>query len=216
MDRDTLYQNSIDEKSLRELEELDLADALSKYNELILDLYWKKKDVTAVIEVGRMAFKLAEKRGERNHQALSPLGYNIGSFTLPWWSDSLDVTEEQAKYGLETSKRTLEIRESMGADAIKISGIKWLIAGHYLYTLKKREMAIIEFGESKKIALDTEDEKRLFMDACTDEGIGRTEGLLGDKGTGENYLRSAEKKYTDLGDDYNIGEVRHFLKQIEN
>ncbi len=212
MDREELHRKYYtDIQILDDVDEMELGKALAKYNELILDLYWKSKDLKAVVDVGKRAFRLAERKGEPSHPRLSPIGYNIASFTAPWWSDSIPVTPQQARFGLDIARLTLELRLHGGFDPIKISGIRWLIGVHQLYTMGDREAALKEFKDSKRIAMDSEDETKGFMDACTEEGIGRTEYLLGNKEVGYKHLRWAEEKYSLIDDNYSIAELKYFL-----
>lgn len=196
------------------LEFEDINKSLGVLNELLISFYWKEKNLDRVFRIGSEAIKLAKEHDLEKSMVLSPIYYNLGSYTCPWWSDSLEISDEQAKEGMIVVKILLEMRESNDVELIKIAGAQWLLAAHYLYYAKDEENAIRYFELARKNAKEANDEELSdFLAANSTEGIGRTKIMLGNNiDEGAPLIKEAMKTYTEKEDMYSTKEAIVFLE----
>ncbi|MCY3415062.1 MAG: hypothetical protein INQ03_25650 [Candidatus Heimdallarchaeota archaeon] len=194
----------------------DPEHAMQIYLDIQRSLYWKAKSPVLVEILTREVLHWISKTfGPDLDMLASPLMNNLGSFTLPWWSDSLDLTHEQKEYGFEVSYKLVELRKRYNAPPLKISGAQWLLASHYLYSLKDKNKALELYEEAMEPALVSKDKESTFMRACCLEGMARTKHLLESVGSSMTLFQDAVTEYKKIEDEYNLTEVKHFLLNHE-
>lgn len=180
------------------------------------DVYWKGQDLGRVLLVSKAILAFLDKSPDATPRSKSSILYNMASFTCPWWSDSLDITKEQADQGLQAAKDVLKLRENNNFEPIKQSGAMWILACHYLYTAKDSEKAIEYFTKSESIARSVpEDKLSPLLVGNSLEGIGRTEILVNQNyEKGEQKIHEAMDIYRKNEDEYSEGEAKLFLEGI--
>lgn len=218
MDKQTfskLIAESEREKILLILDSLDAENATGKvvnqYTYAQTATYWQRKDLDLVISISNKAEKYCRKQGKENTLLLSPVYYNLASFTLPWWSDSLPLSQEQKDLGYSTATNLLNLRRQNNDQTHKIAGALWMVAGHCLYAKEDGDEAIKYFSLGIEEAERSEDHIAPFMKAQCQEGIGRVHWILTkDQSLANQWFTKAEAFYKESEDNYSLGELLKF------
>ncbi len=179
-------------------------------------LYWKLQRLDLIIQLTHRCVEFLESHQETTAATISPYLYNLASFTAPWWSDSLQVSEEQGKEGWNASKKLVELRTANNFDTIKIAGAHWILAVHEAYTTKDTQRAIEEFNRTEEMARSVPQEKMsALLVGNSIEGVGRAKLLSGDA-SGRADVKRAQELYRESEDEYRLGESDIFLKSINH
>ncbi|MHC5037565.1 MAG: hypothetical protein ACYTHM_09650 [Planctomycetota bacterium] len=185
----------------------DSTEVLKRYLGLQGDLYWEKKDLEAVLALSGFGRAFAERHGRR--EAENVLLYNIGTFTLPWWSDSLPSTPWQRLRGFNAARAVLFLRRTLGKESGDLSKAYWLLGAHHLYR-GNAAPAVENFSSALAKAREARDKN---LEACALEGLGRTRVRLlpKDRDWGFESLGEARTLYAEVGDKFNLGELERFM-----
>lgn len=180
---------------------------LKRYLGLQGDLHWEKKDLSAVLSLSHFALHYARKRSRR--EAENVLLYNVASFTLPWWTDSLPSTPWQRRQGLESAAALLPLRATLNKGAADFSKAHWVLGAHHLYR-GAAEPAVEQFNLAVVRARECSEKN---LEACALEGLGRTRVRLvpREREWGFENLGEARALYNEVGDSFNLKELEAFL-----
>jgi hypothetical protein len=126
-------------------ESLDRADARAAAESLQnaqVDLYWKLKDIPAVVALSRLgtAYLLAradrtpdpEKASKLRHMAKA-LAYNLASFTWPGWNEpGAILTAADVSAGFEAARLNLRLAEELNRPEKAKANAWWAFGAHQL------------------------------------------------------------------------------------
>ncbi len=182
-------------------------DILKRYLSLQNHVHWEKKDLEAVLALSRFAVEFARRAG--NKEAENVILFNVASFTLPWWSDSLQATPWFRDQGLSAARRIISLRKDLGKSPVDVSQGHWILGAHHLYRGDVPD-AVFHFNRSLALAREAGDKN---LEASALEGLGRTRVRLvpDDRDWGFESLGEARALYGEAGDAFNLKEVERFL-----
>jgi len=118
--------------------------AIDAWSQVVMDAYWERKDLTAVLALGRAGIDYAlEVAGET--EAASPdaaakirgvaksIAYNIASFTWPGWCEpGITVTARDLALGMDAARANLRWARELGKDDLALSRADWMVGAHEL------------------------------------------------------------------------------------
>ncbi|MHC5038078.1 MAG: hypothetical protein ACYTHM_12245 [Planctomycetota bacterium] len=111
---------------------------------LILDLYYKEKNLGAIITMGRAGIQyaltksqeLAKTDGEiakKFRSAAQKMSFNLASFTWPGWDEKgITISKAQMAFGLDMARLDLRLVRELKLDAIKESTALWVLGAQHL------------------------------------------------------------------------------------
>lgn len=190
----------------------DAEDVLKLYLTLQGGLFWQRRDLAAVLAVSRWGIEFA--RRHHNLEAENVLLYNVSTFTLPWWSDSLPTTPGQREQGRNAAQRLVGLREHMGKRADDLSMAQWVCGAHAMFSgdLDEAAEAFLAAVEEAKVVGDK------GLEACAVEGMGRAVTLLDPmvRDEGLETLDQADQLYREAGEkyEYHRNELARFRTRL--
>ncbi|MCU0723682.1 MAG: hypothetical protein MUC63_08715, partial [Planctomycetes bacterium] len=155
---------------------------------------------------------LAFARAKELKDAENVLLYNLSTFTLPWWSDSLEATAGEREEGLGAADRVLALRRKLGKGPADLSKAHWALGAHRL--LRGDAAPAIEAFNAAVVAAREAGDKGL--EACALDGLARTRLFLvpAERAWGLETLREAKALYEEAKDSLNLGEVRRLEARL--
>ncbi|BCX48651.1 hypothetical protein HAHE_25590 [Haloferula helveola] len=116
------------------------ADFIQLCSELMMHLYWEKKDLGGALKVGRAALDtyvrmLESKEGtpEEVHHQAKAICYNIASFAWPGWDEpGIEIDADALEAGLRAAERNLELARSLERGALAESRAHWMLGGQLI------------------------------------------------------------------------------------
>jgi hypothetical protein len=113
------------------------------YQSLVIDLYWKGRDLPAVIFLGRagiqhclvqsLAPNTAPELVEKFRSVAKALAYNLASFTWPGWEEAgIAPTADQIAFGQDCAKLNLRLAIELCKPPLAVSKAHWLLGAHAL------------------------------------------------------------------------------------
>ncbi len=188
------------------------------YGQLVMDLYWKAKDVPAVVVMGRAgilyALTKAHELEATSSEKAAPwfgqakmIAYNVGSFTWPGWAEKGVTTgPADVRAGRQAAELNLRLAIKLGVPSDKLSAAHWLVGAHLL-TANEHAAAVRAFTTAGKLSQDAKDLAGEQMNAGY-VGIGLI--LSGAEPRGRKALDAAVKKLTAIGSD----DAKFYAKQL--
>ena len=188
----------------------DATAILRRYLALQGQLYWKRSDLEAALAISRFGLAYARKAG--NREAENVLLFNVATFTLPWWYDSLPATSGQRDEGLEASQRLLALRKDLGKGPADLSKVLWVLGAHH-YVRGDPGRSVVHFNAAVVQARAAGDKG---LEACALEGLCRARIRLvpGERAWGLETLSEAKALYEEAGDEYNRKELEAFESRV--
>lgn len=123
----------------REGSEHEIAD---RFNDVVMDLYWKARDVPALAVVARGGMEYCLVRMEkstdpadRDHfgSAAKRLAYNLASFVWPGWDEpGIQLTAADVAMGAEAAELNLRLAKELNKPADRVEDAWWLVGAHRL------------------------------------------------------------------------------------
>jgi hypothetical protein len=123
----------------------DAKAVAERYAELLRDVYWKAKDVSLAVAVGRAGIlfaltKAAESESVKETEAATTLrglakqmAYNVASFAWPGWGEpGLTVTDADRQAGHDAARLNLRLAVELKREASKVAAAHWLRGAHEL------------------------------------------------------------------------------------
>ncbi len=198
----SLLENSDSFQAISYINNIGDADTVAEiYSNLVLDFYWKEKNLPYVITLARAGiqyclakadeFKLADPtRADEMKKKARIISYNLASFTWPGWGEKgIAIGHSDILIGLDAARLNLRLVRELNEDDKKLSVAYWAI-GAQLLAVQKYDEAIEAFDSSKE-------HDRLAGDRMGEllaEGyIGITKIASGDE-TGREILGQATKE----------------------
>jgi len=158
------------EELLRELG-ADVAGNAEQFHKTMLDAYWKRKDLAAVVALGvaGIEYALAAAAREGDAQVVNKLrslakgmSYDLGSFTWPGWNEpGFDPTAEQGRLGLHAARFNLQLAVELGKPADRVRGAQWLVGAQLLANVG--EGSLKEALEHFELAVPEESDEDYVM-----------------------------------------------------
>jgi hypothetical protein len=119
------------------------AQIAERYQALVMDLYWKARDLAAVVLVSRagiawcLAQSLAPGTSSQNAEELRSsakvLAYNAGSFTWPAWQEpGINPTREEIAFGRQCAKLNFRLAVELRKPPKALANAHWLLGAHAL------------------------------------------------------------------------------------
>jgi hypothetical protein len=151
------------------------ADITARYKSLIADLYWKARDLPAVVVIGRagilyclgqsLSAGISPEAADELRSAAKGLAYDIGSFTWPGWEEpGIHPTSEEISLGRECAALNLRLAIELKKPPARISMAHWLVGAHAL-SANDPEIAEREFQFAQKV-LSATDADAKAMEPC--------------------------------------------------
>lgn len=121
------------------------------YGDLVKDLYWKQKDIGAVITVANQGITYCltsasltqdneTTRGLRSWA--KTMAYNLGSFTWPGWPErGIELTDANISQGLEAARLNMRLAVELAKPADKVAAAHWLLGAQLLAAKQFNEAA---------------------------------------------------------------------------
>jgi hypothetical protein len=118
-------------------------DIAIRYHSLVKDLYWKSRDLPAIIAVGRAGiyYCLGKSTAEgvppelvdKLRSSAKAIAYDVGSFTWPGW-DEPGITPGPADLaaGRDCALLNLRLAVELKKPADRVSAAHWLLGAHLL------------------------------------------------------------------------------------
>jgi hypothetical protein len=156
---DSLAAAQLVERDVTELSHIGVA---KRYSALVNDLYWKGKEVSFAIWLGRFGAHYclthAAKRGDAAALELrsiaKQLAYNMGSFAWPGWAEpGITLSEADLAAGRDAAKLNLRLAVELNRPAKGMSNAHWLIGAYALADGKTPE-AVAAFDRAAALGDD--------------------------------------------------------------
>lgn len=113
-----------------------------RYDELVRDLYWKAKDVAALIVVARGGIHYCLTRMDETTDApdrdvfggfAKKVAYNLASFLWPGWNEpGVSLSSGDIVIGLDAAKLNLRLAAELKRPPERIQEAHWLLGAHLL------------------------------------------------------------------------------------
>jgi len=150
-------------------------EVAARYESLVLDLYWKARDLAAVTVVGRAGILyclgqravagIAPEISAKLGQAAKGLAYNLGSFTWPGWEEpGISPTSDDVAVGRDCAKLNLRLGIELKKPPLGVSKAHWLIGAHALAS-RDFELAEKEFQLAQDV-LPASDKAAQELEPC--------------------------------------------------
>jgi hypothetical protein len=123
----------------------DARAVAERYAELLRDVYWKAKDVSLAVALGRAGIlfgltKAAETDAAADAEAATTLrglakqmAYNVASFAWPGWGEpEFTVTDAARQAGHDAARLNLRLAVELKRDASKLAAAHWMLGAHEL------------------------------------------------------------------------------------
>jgi hypothetical protein len=115
----------------------------ARYHALLRDLYWKEKDLPAMVIIGRAgilfcltqshATGLTAQDAEQLRSTAKGLAYDIGSFTWPGWEEpGINPTPDEIAFGHDCARLNLRLAIELKKPLSRVSMAHWLLGAHEL------------------------------------------------------------------------------------
>jgi len=191
------------------------------YSSLILDFYWKEKNLPAVITIARAGiqyslsqaeeFELTDPiRAKEIKRKARIISYNLASFTWPGWDEKgIPVGHSDILIGLDAARLNLRLVKELNEGDDKLSVAYWGL-GAQLMALQKYNEANSAFAQSKAHARFAGDRMNELL---ADGYIAINKILSGDE-NGKKLLGSAIKELEQMKNedaDFFIGQFNTVL-----
>jgi hypothetical protein len=127
------------------------ADAAKAYLDLILHLYWDRKNIAAVIPLAQagIAYTLQQPDLQKTAKALT---YNLASFCWPGWDEpGIPLGEPEIAAGEQAAQQHAQIIETLPATAIEKSRTAWMTGAYHL-ARRRYPQAIDSFNHAADLA----------------------------------------------------------------
>lgn len=138
------------------------------YSRLVRELYFKARDIPAVIGLGRggIHYCLAKDQesarvdpdaSARLRGLAKEIAYNLGSFTWPGWDEpGIAIGPPELGAGMEAARLNLRLAVELKRGAVPMANAHWLLGAHFVAVEKHSEGAR-EFREAAGYARREED-----------------------------------------------------------
>jgi tetratricopeptide (TPR) repeat protein len=123
----------------------DPAAVAAAYSALLKRLYWEKRDVNAVLGLGRAGIQFCSDKAEaaascrymdqayKLRSAAKQLSYNLASYTWPGWNEpDLMLEPPQIAAGLDAARQNLRLALELDKGDLPLSRAYWMLGGHLL------------------------------------------------------------------------------------
>lgn len=132
------------------------------YAQVVLDLYWKHKDLrwSRLFADSGIRFAMIwafaagkdEKAAARFRSAAKAMAYNIASFSWPGWDEpGITITPDDVAAGVGEARLNLELARELEKGDIALSRAHWLVGAMQL-AQGEREEALASFREAQRHA----------------------------------------------------------------
>ena len=163
-----LVEEAISEKesyaAIEILNRLKPQAAANVYEKAQLRLYWKKKDVSAMIALSRAGIQHALTTGQRVtdpkevyafRSSAKALAYNLASFTWPGWNEKdIILTQSDLAIGLDAARLNLRLAEELNRPKKAMANAQWAVGAHQL-AARALQAAEVAFNRGKAYAADS-------------------------------------------------------------
>ncbi len=150
----------------------DALSALKTYSQLIIDLYWKEKNLPAMVMMARAGIQQGlisavetqdSARAIELRSTTKAIAYNLASFTWPGWDEpDIDIGATDIRLGLDAAKLNLRLAQELQKGDLPLSRAHWLLAGFYLATDNLNEAeASYKLAETHAIAAEEKSDQLL-------------------------------------------------------
>ena len=146
------------------------AEVAAAYNDILKELYWKKRDINAVIALGRAGIQYCSDKAETAaaagdmqqayalRSAAKQLSYNVASFTWPGWNEpDLALNTVQIAAGLDAARQNLRLALELDKPDLALSRAYWMLGGHLL-ACGTVAAAEAHYGRAQMYALRADEE----------------------------------------------------------
>lgn len=139
--------------------DLSPAEQVQLYVDVMRHAYWKKKDLSATIQIGQAGIDAADKF-KRNHpdqleeieSKVKGIHYDIASFTWPGWDEEdIIITPDQVELGLRAAEKNLALAIELKKEELPLSRAYWMLAAQELAN-GQYEKAKEHFGQAELLA----------------------------------------------------------------
>lgn len=189
------------------------------YPQLVMDLYWKAKDVPATLAVARAGIQycltkareagLDAKAAERFRGSAKSIAYNLASFTWPGWAEpGITLSPADVAAGFEAARLNLRLAVELKRGPGPLAAAHWMVGAHQLAAGRHAE-AIEAFSRQEAMAREAKDRPNELL-AQGFAGLTRLAGNL-DAEAGARSLKEAQAKL--LGEKVEDGQF--FVDQLE-
>ncbi len=123
-------------------------EVIGTYSQLVLDLYWKQKDLTRMISIaqadihyGLMAAGAATDptAADDIRGTAGTIAYNLASFAWAGWDEpGITVTSTAHAIGLDAARTNLRLTKELRRDDLALSRASWMIGAHLIAAAEYR------------------------------------------------------------------------------
>jgi hypothetical protein len=140
-----------------------------RFHKALLDAYWKRKHLPAVVALGTAGIHYAVAQAAAipgdAHELRSlakAMSYDLGSFTWPGWDEpGIVPTLEQIARGLDAARLNLQLAVELGKPAERVRGAHWLLGAQLLASCA--EGSVTEATEHLRQAVPPESDPHYLM-----------------------------------------------------
>ncbi len=150
------------------------AEVGKRYEQLVLDIYWKKKNLSAVVRIAQAGLDYCLRRSRETpdehaaalRDSAKKMAYNFASFCWPGWDEpGIAIDQDQVRIGAETAKLNLQLARELKRPPKGMSMAHWMLGG-YALALKNYSEAADEFTTAISFDQQAADrESELFNEA---------------------------------------------------
>lgn len=144
-------------------------EVAKRYEQLVLDLYWKARDLPAIIIMAHFGLSYCLSQARKGDHATwlldsaKKIAYNLASFCWPGWDEpGITITEGDIQIGHDAAKLNLRLAIELNRPPLGMSMAYWMLGG-YAMSFHDFPAAEARFIQSLDLAKKANDEGQVSL-----------------------------------------------------
>lgn len=118
------------------------AEIAQRYDALVRDIYWKARDIGALIAIASGGIHYCLTKMDESSEAevrdllggfAKKLAFNLASFLWPGWDESgVSLTQRDVAVGLNAARLNLRLAKELNKPPDRVEDAHWLLGAHLL------------------------------------------------------------------------------------
>lgn len=139
-------------------------EVAKRYEQLVLNLYWKAKDLPAVVIMSHFGLSYCLTNARQGDHATwlldsaKKIAYNLASFCWPGWDEpGITISEGDIQIGSDAAKLNLRLAIELNRPPLGMSMAYWMLGG-YALVFRDFRAAAARFTQGIELAGKAQDE----------------------------------------------------------
>lgn len=144
-------------------------EVAKRYEQLVLDLYWKARDLPAIIIMAHFGLSYCLSQARKGDHATwlldsaKKIAYNLASFCWPGWDEpGITITEGDIQIGHDAAKLNLRLAIELNRPPLGMSMAYWILGGYSL-AFRDFDAAKARFIQSLDLAKKAQDDGQVKL-----------------------------------------------------